>query len=86
MCVTGLLKKKKSILLTREHPYCRNCLEENINPEQGPGAEKFFDAPAPAPLLLNKLWLLRLQLQIGSSNFTFQFEMLIRNIYFKNER
>ena len=39
--------------------------------QQGHGAKKFFDTLAPALLLFNKLWL---QLQIGSGNFTFQFE------------
>ena len=48
---------------------------------QGPGAENFFEAPAPAPLLFNQLWL-RLQFQICSGNFTFQFEILICNIYY----
>ena len=52
----------------------------------GPGAEKVFEAPAPAPLLFNKLWLrLRLQFQL-QIYFTFQFEILIHNIYYKKER
>ena len=50
---------------------------------QGPGTENFFDAPSPAPFLFNKLWL---QFQICSGNFTFQVEILIRNIYYKKER
>ena len=52
---------------------------------QGPGDEQFFEAPATAPLLFNKLWL-RLQLQISSGNFIFQFDILIHNIYYKKER
>ena len=49
--------------------------------EQGSGAEILFDALA--PLLFNKL---RLQLQLCSGNYTFQFEILFRNIYYKKER
>ena len=60
-------------------------LHENLDFKQGPGAEKFCDAPAPALLLFNKLWL-QLHLQISSGNFAFQFEILICNIYFKKER
>ena len=61
--------------------YILKIINEKI---QGPGAEQFFDAPAPLPF--NELWLrLQLQLQISSGNFTFQFEILICNISFKKE-
>ena len=59
------------------------CFKEfGLMVKQGPGAEQFFDTPAPAPLLFNKLWFWP-QLQICSCNFTFQFEILIHNIYYK---
>ena len=45
-----------------------------INTKMQEPGENFFEAPAPAPLLFNNLWL-RLQLQICSGNFTFQFEI-----------
>ena len=43
--------------------------------KQEPGAEKFFEAPAPAPL----------QFQICSGNFTLLFVILIHNVYYKKE-
>ena len=70
--------QKKKMLIDPEE------FKESNGWYQGPGAEKFVEAPAPAPLLFDKLWLW-LQLQICSGNFTFQFEILIRNIYYKKE-
>ena len=72
-----ILRAEKKFIVFSEKRSCE------VGEKQGPGAEQFFDAPA--PLLFNKLWL-RLQLQISSSNFTFQFEILIHNIYYKEER
>ena len=72
--------KKEITLCTQNngsiiYKFCRD-----ISEVQGPGAEKFFETPAPAPLLFNKLWL---QLQIGPGNFNFHFEILICNICYK---
>ena len=70
------------------HPFHKNFFSVNlilylINSGRDQELKNFLK------LLFNKLWLrlwLQLQLQICSSNFTFQFEILICNIYYKKER